>query len=75
MLCVLEPSSPPSNVRPVQIESTHVNLTWEMPPSDSLNGVPKGFEIKYSAVEDVTEKAVVISESKRVKLIDLASYS
>ena len=40
-----EPGAPPSNTTGVALNSTHVYLTWDPPPSDQINGVIQGYRI------------------------------
>lgn len=40
-----DPSGTPSNISGIALNSTHIHLTWDPPPSDQLHGELRGYRI------------------------------
>ena len=62
-LSLPEPSAAPVFVRDkIRTSSTSLNLVWQPPPVDSLNGEILGYELTYRPVREATPRKVTISE-------------
>ena len=49
------PSAPPQNVHGQSNSETMITVAWNTPPHESLNGVLRGYTIRYASVESMLE--------------------
>lgn len=53
LLYSIVPSRPPQNVYGSSNSSTTIIVQWESPPENFLNGVLRGYRIRYAPVESI----------------------
>uniref|UniRef100_T1JD47 Down syndrome cell adhesion molecule-like protein Dscam2 n=1 Tax=Strigamia maritima TaxID=126957 RepID=T1JD47_STRMM len=53
------PSKPPQELRCTTLTSQSIHVTWQPPPSDSTNGILRGFKIFYKPIKEWYDDATI----------------
>uniref|UniRef100_A0AAZ3R1H5 Fibronectin type-III domain-containing protein n=1 Tax=Oncorhynchus tshawytscha TaxID=74940 RepID=A0AAZ3R1H5_ONCTS len=72
------PSLPPQSIRVVPVSPTVLEVTWDLPPLHTQNGLIQGYKIHYwqGDRQNETEKVtVVFVPDTRVRLVNLTCYT
>eukprot|EP00063_Salmo_salar_P066766 XP_014041601.1 PREDICTED: protein sidekick-1-like [Salmo salar] len=72
------PSLPPQSIRVVPVSPTVLEVTWDLPPLHTQNGLIQGYKIHYwqGDRQNQTEKVtVVFVPDMRVRLVNLTCYT
>ena len=60
------PGAPPSNTTGSTLNSTHVQLSWDPPPSDEINGVIQGYRINITELDTGTLSQIIVNDTEAV---------
>lgn len=60
------PGAPPTNTTGSALNSTHVLLTWDPPPSDQINGVILGYRINITELNTGATSDYIANETEAV---------
>ncbi|KAL3853318.1 hypothetical protein ACJMK2_016867 [Sinanodonta woodiana] len=63
------PSSPPLNLTARSVESDKIEISWQAPPQDTINGILQGYEIQYEILGENIIIPITIDGSKERVII------
>lgn len=70
-----KPSSPPQNIRSKALDSTSLEISWDPPPSDQLNGRITHYTIKYKEKRERPTTVTVNGIKTSIRIHNLKKYT